>query len=71
MERLDQNKDGKLSVNEIASIAPTDGLKRRVAGLIKKYDSDNDGMVDTNDVRKWINEIVEEIKRSGPPPMKK
>ncbi|THD23645.1 hypothetical protein D915_004311 [Fasciola hepatica] len=64
LDRLDQKKDGRLSVDEISAIAPCDGLKKRVAGLIKKYDTNNDGMVEVKDLRNWMQDIIKEVESS-------
>ncbi|VDP73731.1 unnamed protein product [Echinostoma caproni] len=63
LSRLDEERGGEVSVDEIATFVPNAKFKQRVMDSIRKRDCNNDGKVDVDEARKWIMEIVEDINR--------
>ncbi|THD24396.1 hypothetical protein D915_004835 [Fasciola hepatica] len=51
LQRLDKNRDGKLTLDEMDSILPTAQTKQQMTELIAKYDLNKDGAVDVQELR--------------------
>ncbi|VDP74497.1 unnamed protein product [Echinostoma caproni] len=54
MEHLDTDKNGKLSKAEILTIHESDAFKKNIDDLFKKYDRDQDGELNREELIMWL-----------------
>lgn len=54
LKRLDQNKDGKLTLDEMESILPNAQTKQQMTELIAKYDLNKDNGIDVQELRTML-----------------
>ncbi|KAA0184835.1 hypothetical protein FBUS_06111 [Fasciolopsis buskii] len=54
LKRLDKNKDGKLTLDEMESILPNAQTKQQMIELIAKYDLNKDNGIDVQELRTML-----------------
>ncbi|VDP49286.1 unnamed protein product [Echinostoma caproni] len=67
LEALDTDKNEKISVNELMELTDCEEFRSSLKELIRKYDTNGDGELDVNELRRWIqSEMVVVVKGQMP-----